>query len=252
MNILILNTKGGVGKSTIAQHVLCPYLYLKGGGVVNLFEIDELNFDSINLSKTKVFHSKCLKLSQLNPSSFSSLFESNLNVIDVGGNISAVQALKFFGKAHILDVLDLIIVPVMSGLQDALNAKQIYKEVSGKSGNRVFLALNRVKNEENLQFEFPHIFGFDDVASVFSSVPEYILIPDDSILEYAKNFGQTVFELAEKNVEELLQKRKEALKQKNRERALKLTQRIYLVERARDFMRKLEALVYPVLDKTGS
>jgi len=246
---LVLNTKGGVGKSTITQHVLCPFLFEKTRKKVLLCEIDELNFDCVNLRNTEVFESKCFRLSEMSPVSMEEVFFSKKSVvIDVGGNISASESLRFFKKAHVLDLINFVIIPVLSGLQDALNAKQIMEELKEIANAKVILALNRAK-DENLQYQFPHVFSYDDILSVFESVPEHIVVPDDNVIEFAKSYGITVWEIAQRDIQELLQKRKEALKEGNREKALRLTQRVYLVERAREFQKKLEEWVYVKLEK---
>ena len=44
--IIIPQTKGGVGKSTVAMQVIAPYLYKKHGKKITYIEIDDENNDS--------------------------------------------------------------------------------------------------------------------------------------------------------------------------------------------------------------
>ena len=64
--IIIPQTKGGVGKSTVAMQVIAPYLYKKHGKKITYIEIDDENNDSDR--KSTRLNSSHLKLSRM-PSS---------------------------------------------------------------------------------------------------------------------------------------------------------------------------------------
>ena len=52
--IIIPQTKGGVGKSTVAMQVIAPYLYKKHGKKVTYIEIDDENNDSKSFTRTQI------------------------------------------------------------------------------------------------------------------------------------------------------------------------------------------------------
>ena len=61
--ILILNAKGGVGKSTISMQVVVPYLYLRGEKeIVNYYEFDDENEDSKSFINSKLVNSNQIKV----------------------------------------------------------------------------------------------------------------------------------------------------------------------------------------------
>ena len=62
--IVVLNAKGGVGKSTISMQVIVPYLYTRNGNrVVNYYEFDDENEDSKSFINSKLVNSKQMKVS---------------------------------------------------------------------------------------------------------------------------------------------------------------------------------------------
>ena len=59
--IIIPQTKGGVGKSTVAMQVIAPYLYKKHGKKVTYIEIDDENNDSRSFTRTEIVNKKMLE-----------------------------------------------------------------------------------------------------------------------------------------------------------------------------------------------
>ena len=56
--IIIPQTKGGVGKSTVAMQVIAPYLY-KNMVKITYIEIDDENNDSKSFTRTEIVNKKC-------------------------------------------------------------------------------------------------------------------------------------------------------------------------------------------------
>jgi cellulose biosynthesis protein BcsQ len=85
--IIIPQTKGGVGKSTVAMQVIAPYLYKKHGKKVTYIEIDDENNDSKSFTRTEIVNKKMLGTNKLNELDELILMDDNHEVIvDVGGN----------------------------------------------------------------------------------------------------------------------------------------------------------------------
>ncbi|XQC04852.1 AAA family ATPase [Arcobacter cryaerophilus gv. pseudocryaerophilus] len=58
--IIIPQTKGGVGKSTVAMQVIAPYLYKKHGKKITYIEIDDENNDSQSFTRTEIVNKRML------------------------------------------------------------------------------------------------------------------------------------------------------------------------------------------------
>ena len=85
--IIIPQTKGGVGKSTVAMQVIAPYLYKKHGKKITYIEIDDENNDSQSFTRTEIVNKKMLGTNRLSELDELILMDDNHEVIvDVGGN----------------------------------------------------------------------------------------------------------------------------------------------------------------------
>ena len=54
MNIAVINSKGGVGKSTISIQIAATYIYGLTGKKVNHYEFDDENQDNISFKKSSI------------------------------------------------------------------------------------------------------------------------------------------------------------------------------------------------------
>ncbi len=63
--IIIPQTKGGVGKSTVAIQVITPYLYKKHGKKITNIEIDDENNDSKSFTRTEIVNKRMLGTNKL-------------------------------------------------------------------------------------------------------------------------------------------------------------------------------------------
>ena len=79
--IIIPQTKGGVGKSTVAMQVIAPYLYKKHGKKVTYIEIDDENNDSRSFTRTEIVNKKMLGTNRLTDLDELILMDDNHEVI---------------------------------------------------------------------------------------------------------------------------------------------------------------------------
>lgn len=242
-NVLVITTKGGSGKSTISQQVVAPWLYQRSGERVQLIEIDPMNYDCLSLSESSILTPTPIEPESVQERLPELLFSASSSVIDVGGNVTAANSLDFLSKSGVLEAIDLVLLPVSIGVQDALNAKELFSSLSGVVS--VIVVLNLAKDPEKPKPQFPFIFGYAGIEPVFEKTPPYVVVPLTEMVNYSKNFGQTIAELAFKDAESLRKDLKEALKRKDSEAAKELVERIYIIERAKDFVRYLEKRVWP-------
>ena len=249
--ILVTNTKGGVGKSTIAQQVLVPYLYEKSGKPVRLVEIDELNFDSSVFKKSKIMKIVPLKLNQLSELA-GSLTEDNL-VIDTGGNLTGDKALNFLNESGLLSLIDLVVIPVADGEQDSVNAVDTMNRVKKfNSGVEIVFALNRVRNIESkrdISMQFPAWSGFWETSGYMPKDAKEFYVPDSIAIKHSRRFGITVYEISKQNIDDFKKKLLEAGNKKDENRIKAISDRIYLINKSKDFINTVFNQVQPFLEK---
>ncbi len=165
MKILIINTKGGTGKSTIAMQVIAPYLYEKNGkNPIDLFIFDPQNNESDYISKSKIIGSIGLfnKDSEIGKVTNYDIIErfskaianSKQAVVDVGANQSTDDFTnKVLVGNGMIEHFDLVIIPLKSGAGDLKNALQTFSSLSSLSDNiKIIFALNDCKEYLYRQF----------------------------------------------------------------------------------------------------
>jgi len=248
MRMLVVNTKGGVGKSTVAQQVLVPFIYERAGQPIKLVDIDELNFDSAVLGNSGILERVFLRLNQLQD--LAELLANDNLVIDTGGNLSGEEVLKFLNESGLIFLIDLFVIPLTDGEQDSVNAVDTMNKIKkyNPDSNIVF-ALNRVKNidnERDIKLQFPAWCGFEENDGYRPEGAKEFYVPDSLAVKYSRRFGITVYEIANQDIDVLKKKLLEATKEKNTKRIRAISDRIYLINKSRDFVnsmfRQLEKL----------
>lgn len=129
IRILCTSTKGGVGKSTIAQQVATTYL-LDREGTGTLIELDDQNVDSRWMNSSKI-ESRQIIVDGDAGFAVLDLFEEFAGksfVLDIG-NQTAEAALAAMGRNGLLGRFDLILVPVKDVGQDVENAKRTINKI---------------------------------------------------------------------------------------------------------------------------
>ena len=127
--IIIPQTKGGVGKSTVAMQVIAPYLYKKHGKKITYIEIDDENNDSRSFTRTEIVNKKMLGTNRLNELDELILMDDNHEVIvDVGGNKTSSLVLDEIKKVGSFGNVKWII-PLGDGELDGKNAIATMKKI---------------------------------------------------------------------------------------------------------------------------
>ncbi len=155
MKILIINTKGGTGKSTIAMQVIAPFLYEKNGkNPVDLFIFDPQNNESDYISKSQIIRSigifqkdskrENVKNYKTIESFSSAIAQSDQAVVDIGANQSTDDFTnKILVGNRMIERFDLVIIPLKSGAGDHKNALQTFVSLSQLSNKiKIIFALN--------------------------------------------------------------------------------------------------------------
>lgn len=209
--IVIPQTKGGVGKSTVAMQVIAPYLYKKHGKKITYIEIDDENNDSQSFTRTEIVNKKMLSTNKLNELDELILMDDNHEVIvDVGGNKTSSLVLEEIKKVGSFGNIKWII-PLGDGELDGKNAiatmKKI-KKIEINSQNNMLFALNRAISMEPdyLQEQFINFFGHrylqsNSVICDFVKDPKYFAVKNDKVITMSRYLGSTVWEMAHNNTD---------------------------------------------------
>jgi len=211
LKVLILSSKGGVGKSTLAMQVITPYLYDKNQQKkINFFEFDDENIDLLSYGGSRLSNRESIDVEEfmIMDKFIEILSEDQFCCIDVGGNKSTTLCLDTLNDCGMINEFDLIIIPLLDGEQDAINAKKTYTKILEMSESvNIAFALNRVKNSKFVEYQFDNFFGdirgiFDNQDFVLNEVQRehqdnYIVIEDSDIIKYSRKFGMTIYEIAE-------------------------------------------------------
>jgi hypothetical protein len=207
MNIVVLNTKGGVGKSTIATQLIVPYLYDKYNKIVDFYEFDDENDDNEAFCNSQIINNIPVKVEKtdLREKVVDILINDSNNCVDIGANKSAKLLYNAIIESGMISAIDLIVIPMMDGEVDAISAINLYLDIrkTSQSVNILFI-LNRVNKNRDLYNQFEIFLG--DNSGVFESAGlieniqeddrHYILVEDSDAIKQSRKFALTVYELA--------------------------------------------------------
>ncbi|PHO10635.1 MULTISPECIES: hypothetical protein [Malaciobacter] len=209
--IIIPQTKGGVGKSTVAMQVIAPYLYKKHGKKIKYIEIDDENNDSRSFTRTEIVEKQMLGTNKLSDLDELILMDDNHEIIvDVGGNKTSSLVLEEIKKVGSFGNIKWII-PLGDGELDGKNAiatmKKIKKIESNPEQNMIF-ALNRAISMEPdyIEEQFINFFGHKYLGTNsalydFVKDPKYFPVKNDKIITMSRYLGSTVWEMAYNNTD---------------------------------------------------
>ncbi len=205
---LVVNTKGGVGKSTVCAQALAPYLYSKTKTQTVIYEFDDENRESRHFGASKVLSSFAVPCSagNLRDEITEILINDETVCIDVAAGKTAKTLVEAVIDSGLLFRVDLVVIPLMDGEIDAQNALEVYETLKAANGElKAIFALGRVNTARDLHCQFDNFFG--DQRGLFASqkgilpkiAPEdrvSILMHDADVIKYSRMFGVTVWEIA--------------------------------------------------------
>ncbi|WP_418178809.1 hypothetical protein ACNSOO_07195 [Aliarcobacter lanthieri] len=191
---VIVQTKGGVGKTTVSG-IVATLLYLQNENQkINLFEIDDNNNSKINSNYIN-YQSLKLKDSEIviDDIQFNSLSDSNLvNIVDAGGGNDTKIVLQ---KLKEIDLSGLnYYVPVNDDMEQVDNVKDTITLIRDfDKFAKVNLVLNRCLSLDKLdiQTQFINIFGDDqlDISNQLDNlkVDNIFFVPNSNIFSILKS-----------------------------------------------------------------
>jgi len=201
-NYMILNTKGGTGKTIFATQVLPAYFKKMDNNYnINIYEIDnnnksnlansKLNFKTLNLQKAE----EGLQEADYN-------FQ-DVNIIDVGGGDDTKTVLNYVSKNDIL--VDAYFIPFLSDFEQIHNVKQTISLIKNIDFNtKIYLVLNKVKSldENEIKEQFLFLFGSEKygilgtLEELQKDVEGMLFLIDSNIYSILKNiYNKSLFDV---------------------------------------------------------
>ena len=222
LKIAIISSKGGVGKSTISMQLITPYLFEKNNNMpIHYYELDDENGDSMSFGASNLSIRKQLTVSSpFLREDLAEIFAKDETIcLDVGGNKTTMKVIDALNESGMINFLDLIVIPVLDGEQDGINASFIYSVLKGYNENLKFLfVLNRVRDIKYVKYQFENYFG--DVRGIFQNInsvsdnlfkediDKYTLLVENDIIKYSRRFGLTIYEIAKLDKDFLVELKK--------------------------------------------
>ncbi len=260
--IAVINTKGGVGKSTISMQLVVPYLYQKFKNPISFFEFDDENEDSISFEKSKLVWLEKVRVAgrDLREELREILLLDNHICLDVGANKTAVYVIDALLDSGMIYTLDAAVIPLMDGELDATSAIQIYQKLKNANPNlKTIFALNRWNENREVESQFDIFlgdkYGFFDTKGVINYIDErdrnYLVLADSDAIKYSRAFGITLWEFAnqsldvDKELKEAIAKgaSKEEIKRLSFKKALKIDCEKYNQRILRKAFKKLDEIL---------
>jgi len=221
--IIVISTKGGVGKSTVCIQVVAPYLYQKNDEPVMLYEFDDENQESRLLGGSQIMKAERIVVGKkdLREELTDILLNEHTACIDVGANKTAAAVIEALLDSGMIYRVDLVIIPLMDGEIDAMSALEVYLTLKSKHPTlKILFALGRVNTSRDLSCQFDIFLGdsrglFSKEGVIESIEPDdrhYFLLPDTDAIKNSRLFGMSIWELGvlNKNIDAELKEAIEA------------------------------------------
>lgn len=198
--IAILNSKGGVGKSTTSESVC--FTLASHGIKFKLIEIDLAN-ESHDMSDSLIFKDNIEQVRDVKDTSIlNKLIRANIDnevitVLDIGSGADTLEAIEQFQKVSYIQIK--YIIPIDSSLRNLKNAKQTIEKI-GENQNISFV-LNKVFDASKIQEQFLFFFGSKKmkISSFKDKYPsfKFASIPYSNFFELASVDSYSIADMAQ-------------------------------------------------------
>ena len=209
MILTVVNTKGGVGKSTIASQVL-PVLFRNADKKIKVYELDDNNQTFYKNSKIEFKTLKTEKSEEAIDEVYFNLElgEGVVNIIDAGGGNDTKVVLEAIKKTELKDVV--YFIPINDDFEQFTNTKSTVELIrSFDNSSKIFLIFNRAVSFEpkDIYDQFIAFFGsenygiegrFDEIADLVEK--DFLILQNTQIISILKNFyGTTLYDFYHNN-----------------------------------------------------
>lgn len=199
--ILVINTKGGSGKSTTSMQLLAPWV-LERTGKAALVELDDENHDSADYTDSAI-QSERVRVGKEVDAEFAidelmARADDAYVIADIGGNRTSAMALQHIGARGYDAFIDLIVVPVSGPGQDVLNAKKTLdhvRELMPDYDGKILMVMTRTTSTDvrTVRRRMPDAFALLDREKLAGP----IILPTDSSFPMSRTLKMSVWEIAQ-------------------------------------------------------
>lgn len=259
---MVLSSKGGVGKSTITMQLIAPYLYKRDNKKVAFYEFDDENSDCLSYGGSQLTSREVVEVSTniLREKITDIIAKDESACFDIGGNKTTTTVVEALSQNGMIHFIDLVVIPLLDGEQDGVNASIIYSILKDMRADLKFLfILNRAKNSKYIEYQFDNYFG--DIRGIFNDnnsvknylfnddIDRYAVMLDDEIIKYSRRFGLTIYEIAKQN-KDFVSELKTDMKNSTHEQKVKLVSfKNYIQKASKSYY---EDVLVPVFSKIDS
>lgn len=197
--ILVINAKGGVGKTTASIELFAPFLFLRNKAEkVKIYSFDEENFLNNFYENSEILEicSKKVSAADMEDDISSSLLKNTPMVLDIGANKTTTYMLKALENTGLFHVLDLIVIPITDGEQDVLNAKSIYNSIKRMSKEiPIVFVLSRYVEGRDVSIQFESFFE-DLFPLVEKNDRRFVKMTDSDSIKFSRKLSKTIYEMS--------------------------------------------------------
>jgi len=253
--ILVINGKGGVGKTTSSIEVFSPYLFLKN----NFTKVSLYTFDEENFLKSLYEESDVLKISvekvnniDMEDGLSSILLQDTPTVIDIGANKTTTYLLKVLEETGLSHTFDMIAIPITDGEQDTLNAEFVYNEIKNMNIDvPIVFILSRYVNGRELTLQFDSFF-----EQLYPKLDErdkhFIPVTDSDIIKYAKKASKTIYEMSMDKTDYDIKIKIALMEKKHKSEVLAITKKKRVFKMAQEYRLNILDTAFQKIDKASS
>ncbi|MEA2099774.1 MAG: ParA family protein [Campylobacterota bacterium] len=261
LKIMVLSSKGGVGKSTITMQLIAPYLYKRDNKKISFYEFDDENSDCLSYGDSTLTSREIVDVSStiLREQITDIVARDESACFDIGGNKTTTMVIDSMAENGMIHFINLVVIPLLDGEQDGINASVVYSVLKGMRPDLKFLfVLNRAKNHKHIKYQFDNYFG--DIRGIFrddTSVKNYLfdedkdkyaVMLDDEIIKHSRRFGLTVYEIAHKE-QDFIAQLKLNMKDLSHEQEVKLISfKNYIQKASKDYYKDVLSPAHNIID----
>ena len=222
---ICVSSKGGVGKSTLADEVVATYVYKRANKlskskkeIIRVIEVDDNNKSDERVKDSNVLIRESHKVKRGSDEAQMSQFDvydGRDVVIDAGGSNDSIELLNAIDGLGLEDNC-VFFIPLLKNKTDMKNVKDTYDHIrkNNKVSKIVFILNQAVSMEaSDLREQFKYFFEDDSISkktSIYNSIKKddktaIISVLDTDIFDFSSTYQQTAFEIASEaiNMKEL-------------------------------------------------
>ena len=197
--ILVINAKGGVGKTTASIELFAPFLYLRNkADKVRVFSYDEENFLNNFYENSEILeiYSKKVSATDMEDDISLNLLKNIPMVLDIGANKTTTYMLKALENTGLFHILDLVAIPITDGEQDVLNAKSIYTSIKRMSKEiPIVFVLSRYVEGRDVYIQFESFFQ-DLFPLLEKNDSKFVKMTDSDSVKFSRKLSKTIYEMS--------------------------------------------------------